>query len=303
MRKMKNKLSSNFPSLYRHDNYDVLKHNFSQDMSSGTVPYSRGVPSDKFKFVIKGKDIVKAEVLLKSLARHELRYSHTELLSDVINNLLHSLLYWGVCFYQIQTDDENDFTLFPVTEKRLFNLFRYYFQIVPNKDVHLFEKRILVASRNKIWKLSLPHSLGGSWRFKFDFFVLRLAGKVSPDFAFARIGRNDSSFDLKQYSKIKTFFVSTVLKRFEYKYRPFLNEYISEYYLVHRYLKNKKIKSILRIHVLSELNFLLRKVGFDAVIEETGLPVPDDYERVLSDICEQKTSLSSGIKFNNENFG
>ena len=76
-------------------------------------------------------------------------------------------------------------------------------------------------------------------------------------------------------------------------------EYFNEYYLVHRIVKFNRARTILREHVITELNNLIKRLEINAAIDVVGLPTVEFIDDQLKKLSEGELELSEAINITN----
>jgi hypothetical protein len=139
-------------------------HIFVEEIHLGIMPIggrSRNHPDFSINITGDEKNKEKAKELLNSLASNNL-FSTNELVCNAVDNIVKSMLYSGMAYYEITQDTPDFLKLDNFTSDKLVNIFGLYFQFVPEKDRKMWNKKLVVKASNSIWKINIPKELGGS---------------------------------------------------------------------------------------------------------------------------------------------
>lgn len=218
-----------------------------------------------------------------------------ESVCNFVNELSHSLVYFGKVYYEIVyylSNEENIeyFEFRNIQHDFVHNFFEFYWQFFPkNKQKKI--KRYNFLPKNRIMFLSIPKELGGFKKYRNTLRLLySLRESVLPKFALSDMMKQKSSrgYDYLMYRNCYEEEVAKITKKFGWNARGTFQKRSSEYYYFYRFLKFNKTKAILREYIIKILNKSLKEIGkimhFDANILIKGLPTSKDYDKHLEEL-------------------
>lgn len=259
------------------------------DVAGSLFPYGHRTNDAAFSIQWYGNEneILKAKTVLRNLGRYKHLRADKEIIAEAISNIAQSMLINGSACYELiksydkdETDSENGFVVFhEFTTTNLFHIPGYFIQTVPLKSIHELKKIWNWIPSKKVWKIDLPSSIGGKK-------VIRsILSKLPNNIGFPNFYKDETNldelslfFDIKAYVKLDAFNCGRRVQEWGYGFRNAFREFETEYYLVYRELKLYRIKTLLRNHILQELNNLFATLGFNATVKVSGLPSPEDYQ-------------------------
>jgi hypothetical protein len=291
MKVFKRGLAFRFPSLStpKHNMGDA--HMFTQDMTTSIAPIGGRREEKIFSIVIKGADSDKAREVLNGFADYK-SHEDTKLCCDAINAIGRSMFYRGQVSYLVYKDNDKLNTRY-VTNNRLLKLPFYWLQFVPSVDRQHFGGRILFSRSKFSVSFSVIDNLFGRFVYKWKLFLLGDVNRgVAPPFFSNNPMSCRTPFSISLYARIRAVFSAVVTHKYSWTQRSSANEFITEYYLVHRYLKNRAYVANLRARIIKELNTLFKQLELDAKIVEEGLPTFESIMSLLENIKNGDAPMS-----------
>jgi hypothetical protein len=268
---------------------------FTDEIHLGIMPIggrSRNHPDFSINITGDEKNKEKTTKLLTSLASNN-RLSTNELVCDAVDNIVKSMLYSGMAYYEITQDTPGFLKLDNFTSDRLVNILGVYFQLVPAKDRKMWNKKFVVKASNSIWKIKIPKELGGDSGYRKLIQDLGNNTEMYPKcFDIEKIATQPSSFNFNEYISQTKIYQYSLLQLWGGTLRHTSTEYANEYYLIHRIVRFNRAQAILREHVISQLNILLSRKKIKSTIELFGLPTVQFIDEQLIKLQEGDVELA-----------
>jgi hypothetical protein len=281
-----------------HRNSSV--HIFVGEIHLGIMPIggiSRNHPDFSISVTGDEKNKEKTKELLNSLVSSN-RLSTNKLVCDAVDSIVKSMLYSGMAYYEI-TQDESDFLkLYNFTSNRLVNILGLYFQFVPEKDIQMWNKKLVVKASNSIWKIKIPKELGGVSGFRKLIHSLGNNTEMYPKcFDIEKISTQSSDFDFNfnEYISQSKIYQYRLLELWGGTLRHNSTDYANEYYITHRIVRFNRAQAILREHIISQLNVLLKRQRIKSTIEVFGLPTVQFVDKQLKKLADGDVELAKII--------
>ena len=152
-----------------------------------------------------------------------------------------------------------------------------YYQIIPKETMEM-KRRYISVPQSKVWILEIPRALG---RLKDvvalsnSFETLEKASYIDSEILMNKI--NVYGFDVKNFHSTIDALILRVSDRWGWDMRMGINnQHALEYYLYYRMLRFSYSMAILRADMLSKMNNLLARLGYDATMSFSGIPTPDE---------------------------
>lgn len=252
------------PNRGRSDYYNGGSIMFIEDMFTGIMPYmlSRG-EREKYPARIEPAAPEKESMLADGISGRGPRSHLADALCDFVRNTAQVLFSDGVVTYEIvfkknesRAIEELKFEL--LQSLYLFRFFKSYYQVVPwwvAKASHV-KVQIVRIPAEKILQINFPNRFGRKRKIiKVLKRLWQLSKELIPKFQMESMERNiDIGFDLKEYSLAKYLEIAILTKEFGWNQRQHSSDYISEYYSMLRFLREKKLEAVIREEIISGLN-------------------------------------------------
>jgi hypothetical protein len=219
-------------------------------------------------------------------------------LCEFVRTTAHVLFSDGVVFYEIlyKKNKAGEIESFELELLQPFYLFRFwknYYQIVPwwEAKESRIRAQIIKIPAEKILRIDFPKQYGGKRKI---INVLKrlwqLSKELIPKFQMDAMGENlNIGFDLKEFSKIKYLEVAEITKRIGWNQRQRSDDYITEYYSMLRFLREKKLVVTIRNKIISKLNETLNSSPLDL-----GAVVVIENLFSVGDVEKQEKLLEAG---------
>ena len=291
--KLEPTVATHFPSL-AHD-VDQNVYMFVQDVQLAVMPI--GGKSTKHKgFAIKleGKqcECEKAEQLIAEIGNFD-RPNIERIVSDAVEEVMRHLACEGCAVYEIIRDDDGVHHIWSFTSRRLWRLLGYFLQIIPRRDWNLWNKKFVIVPADRIWHIDMPSELGGQREYKK---VLRRLGKfesIGPKFWRQNLkgGVQSKNFDFQRYVRNAEVYHRQVTKTWGWNLRDSSTKWTTEFFNCYKMIDYFWAKTILREHVINELNRFFIRLGIECEITVIGLPTVQEIKKVRSELLEGRISF------------
>ncbi|MBI4991778.1 MAG: hypothetical protein HZB99_00990 [Candidatus Harrisonbacteria bacterium] len=301
-----NQLSVRISGRHRRKAYPYHGDSFMfiEDMYTGIMPFMiyRG-EREKYPARIEPATTPQRQRLIASGISQR---DHTHFLEDAICEFVrttaHILFSDGVAFYEIvyKKNEAGEIESFDFELLQPFYLFRFwknYYQIVPwweAKESHI-RVQIIKIPAEKILRIDFPKQYGGKRKV---YYLLKrlyqLSKELIPKFQIDSMGKNENiGFDLNEFSRVKYLEIAKLTKEFGWNQRQRSDNYITEYYSMERFLREKKLEATIRAHILKKLNETLNRAPLNL-----GAKIAMDNLFSIEDVEKQEKLLKEGnVKF------
>jgi hypothetical protein len=289
-----------FPSLSGSYESHFYEHMFIQDIHIGVMPIGgRSVRRKDFDVSFQGNEqaVNSAKRLCLSLGEYNSEYSPIkEIISDTVENIAKNLSWVGISFYEIINNpgDQACPYLHWFTEKRMIKIPGWYLQITPKNDFSFIHKRTSWIRKSDVWCIKIPTKLGGYHGYKKLLSSLRKTNSLAPKFAQDRIELIQSTpgFDFTDYNANLAIMVNRLTGKWGWNRRDSSDDYSTEFYSIYKYLSLDLSKAILREHIISELNKLLKRLRIECSIQVVGLSTVKDIQQIRDGLFDGKTDFN-----------
>lgn len=292
-RDIKPSLATHFPSLSKEPEIDPDIHMFTEDIHLAIMPIGGRTDKQKeFAVEFQGEtpDCERAREIVGELGEFD-RHDTAGMVCDAVDNIARHLAWEGQVAFEIINDEEQIY-LNGFTTKNLFNLFNWHLQVIPPGDWDLWERKISFVTKEKIWKVEIPHELGGVWGYKNVLRKLRKYNPLGPDFYRQDLERGITAkyFDFSKYVRGGEIHFNRVTHAWGWNRRDWSQNKCTEFYSFYKMLSFKHAQAILREHILGEVNRLLSRLSINCKLIVTGLPTAKEILEIRNDM--QKGELS-----------
>jgi hypothetical protein len=263
---------------------------FVEDVASGIVPFNVRSGATNFRAEIRGSSTTtdRALLLLSSLGERG-NENVNEVVAGSIGEIARNLSWFGRISYEIvhPREDRSIIFLSQFTPQRLFNLGRYWLQVVPKEDRQTLNRSLNWLPSARVWVISMPKLLGGYWGYRAILRSLHRFDSLGP-----RFWRNDlergmapaPNFDFQEYRRQIELFEARITKRWGWNRRDFSGRNWTEFMLFYRILTFRWAQAVLREHIISELNGLFARLRIKAAVSVSGMPLPHEVPYLRNDM-------------------
>ncbi|MFA6189918.1 MAG: hypothetical protein WC711_00160 [Candidatus Staskawiczbacteria bacterium] len=272
---------------------------FVEDMHTGIMPFMiyRG-EREKYPAKVEPISPEKERLIAEGISGRGYRRFLGDALCDFVRMTTLTLFQSGVVFYEIvykknESGVTESFNLELLQPFYLFKFFRNYYQYVPwwEAKESRIKVQIIKIPAEKILRIDFPKQFGGKKKINNVLKRLwQLSKELIPKFQMDAMGENRNiGFDLKEFSKAKYLEIAKLTKDFGWNQRQRSDDYITEYYSMLRFLREKELEAVIRNKIISELNEALNSsplnLGVKVIIENLFS---------VDDVKQQKKILKAG---------
>lgn len=229
--------------------------------------------------------------IIQNLA-HE-RDSFLKAVTDFSEDMARDLMVFRKIAYHIKneengTSNRRNFVRLP---GRLVNLGFAYLHFIPRQYSRTallrgFKAEPSFIRKKEVFVFKLPRKICSWWEFMLLKRRLIASSKISPSFSMDDLKRNDPtpgySFDI--YNKANVIEMMFSMKKLGMQFNHIAESHVLGYYTTDLVLRFYRTLAIMRSSLISQLNQLLTKVGFDTTITLEGLPLVDEIENVRKEL-------------------
>ena len=283
-------VASHFPSLSKGYDIDPDVHMFTEDIHLSIMPIGgRTEKRQGFAVEFRGEepDCEKAKEIIGELGEFD-RYDNAAMVCDAIDNIAKHLAWEGQAVYEIIKDNEQIY-IHSFTSKNLFNLFLWFLQIIPPGDWGLWKRKYTLVSRKKIWKVNIPHELGGVSGYNRVIKRLRKYNHLGPKFYRQDLehGLSTKNYDFIKYVRSSEIYFNSVTHKWGWNRRDWSQEKCTEFYSFYKMLSFRYAQAVLREHIINEINQLLNRLSLKCKLVVNGLPAANE-------ILQMRNSMQKG---------
>ena len=272
---------------------------FIEDMYTGIMPFMiYSGEREKYPAKVEPSSQGKERLVADGISGRGYRSFLGDSLCDFVRMTTHTLVQYGEVLYEIvykakSSGEIESFKLEFVESTYLFRFFKNYYQFIPwwvARESHT-RVRIIKIPAEKILKIVFPKDMGGKSKIqKILKRLWQLSKELIPNFQMDAMGKNiNIGFDLNEFSRVKYLEVAELTKSLGWSQRQLSGDYITEYYSILRFLRQKKLEATLRKHIISSLNKALNRAPLNI-----GVNVSMENLFTIEDVERQIKILESG---------
>lgn len=287
------------PKLFQVKRESLIIHMFKEDIYQGIMPIGgRTTNHPKFSIHFEGVNGDFNKVMnLWNLETRNTSNHVTETICDIVESTAARLVQSGRAYYEIvRKRDTKEYYLTPFTYKRLFKIFPYYIQLV-SIEKYSIKKWFVVLHKSVVWKVDIPSVLGGPDGFKRTLKNLQRFDDLGPNFWRDELFSNQlgNYFNFNEYMNRYDLYIQHVTRQWGWNKRDCTTQNKTEYYVVHQFITMAWAKAVLREHIVSEINLLIKRLGWDCRIVISGIPSSNDLRSLREKLNEGKVSFDEVI--------
>jgi hypothetical protein len=288
-------------------------HMFFEDVHNQVLPY-RSAERSGYEIAANPDDEVTKERLVTIFSSTEPPYRElTYHLSDFIREVAGQIAFWGIVHYEITQVEavpakdgwRRSFRGIAVGERlrvparipgRVLMIGPRVFQIIPKAERGQGRPPVVLLPKSKVWSIGVPESLGGMRGYRSLRKCLIEGGELIPRFAKGTSWLAERNLDMKAFLSQRHPLVAKGSSMWGWPARSLWRGETLEYYELYRHLRFARALSILRQHVLSDMNQLLRRTQVSAELTLRGLPSVIDIEECLRKLDSGSISFRDSYK-------
>jgi hypothetical protein len=280
-------VNTGYKTLISRDDYKTDLFMFWTDMTNFIVPLDHKTTTFSVELTHKSKLI--ENIIIESL-NYQRKHPLKEVATKFIEKVGQSLFSNSEVFYEIKvTKNKSEkitkLRLYEIYTPSVIKLMGHYFQIVPWKAARFAQTKagIRRIPNDSILHIKFPSELGGTREIRKVVKRLSVISKSPfPDFHLKSFESGDQTgFDLNTYVESAYIEKAKLTKKFGWNQRKYQDNSILEYYSMHRHLQFVYSQTLLREHILKQLNKVMKKY-LSAEIVVTGLLTT---EEIKAEMC------------------
>jgi hypothetical protein len=292
-----------FPSMSGRPGVQGNEFIFTRDLPTGVMPIGGLKRSEDYRATLDPADDAVADRIVRLLdvgqfSRHEL----SEALTEFVETTTRYLGYRGEVIYEIVTVTGRntgvaELRLIPLPPGRVIRTPWAFYQVIPKADREQLGKGWMVRiSRSKLWRMTLPHQLGGVRRHRRMLKMLRTRSSPTTEFILQRIDMGHGvGYDFSAHHKACSIGIERATRRWGTMPSFFRVEGTTEYFSFSRRLDFKRSQAELRDHIITELNSFLGRLGFKHRIAVEGLVPPAKISEIMSRLQAGEVTVSEAL--------
>ena len=283
-------VATHFPSLSHNLDLNPNVHMFTEDVHLGIIPIG-GITEKQKNFTIaldgKEKERERASYILGDLGEYN-RHDVHEMACDAIENIARHLAWGGRAVYEIVKDDDGEVHVHSFTSRRLMRFPRWFIQIIPRADWQLWKKKWVIIPANKVWHIQMPLVLGGCREYKNTLKKLKMFQHLGPQFwkKDLEIGVQSRAFDFQKYVRSTEIYYGRITRAWGWNRRDWSQDRSTEFFNFYKMITLRWAQSVLREHIIIELNNLFNRLSIVCELKVHGLLTPSEILKIRRDLQE-----------------
>jgi hypothetical protein len=291
-----------FPNA-KHTNTEFYASMFTRDVHTGIMPFRNG---GKYPFTIS---LARKNQNLEKQLNEFLHIgqfggsSLEESIWDATETLSQYLATFGDAYLEIVYEDEKITN--GIANKKLqflplgkvFKLYGSYSQVVPLRDWKKSEKKFYLIPATRIWHIKLPQKLGTPRQHRTMLRHLNALSEPMPEFAMkdGTLG-GSSNYDFTTHHRNKDIAVEQTTSVWGSISSLSRIKGTTEYYYIVNRLQATYSQALLREHIFSEINKLLKQLGVKNSIKIEGLKSSEELSEAIKKLEKGTISFSEAIE-------
>jgi hypothetical protein len=277
----------------------LYQHMFQQDVQM-IGHFSQSMSGEEPVFRLEGEEehLAKAIALCGSLTGDHSQRREENVAGAVEKVVLH-LAYCGRALFEIVVDpEESALSLASFGPDYVWSLPFFYLQVAPRASWSDLGPKYAVLKKDAVWRVDMPLELGGTSGFRRVLKGLAEWPSLGPGFYTRDIqqGRFTKEFVFGDYRRAYQVQIYWATRIWGWTGRDWSLDHVTEYYQFHRHLTFKWAQSVLREHVVKELNSLFHRLGVSARIIIEGLSSHSDILRVRDEMRAGALDFAAATK-------
>jgi hypothetical protein len=293
-----------FPSRAEAAGVEGNEFIFTRDLPLGILPI-RGIRDAKqYRVYLEPADDESIEqriIRLLDVGQYS-QHSLSDAVRELVENATNYIGYSGEVIYEIAHTPERGrdpagIRFLALPPGRVFRTPWAYYQVIPKADRKKLEKGWAIRiPRKKVWRVTLPHHLGGIRRHRRMLKTLRKWSSPTPSFMFQRndMGR-EAGYDFSAHEKACDIGTQRATRRWGTMPSFFRVKGTTEYFSFARSLAWKRSQAQLRDHILKDLNALLQRIGFTNQIVVEGLTSAEEIDEMMGKLQRGEVTVKEAM--------
>lgn len=285
--------------IYKHREHNTTTNMFIEDIHLGIMPINGESKNfAKFNAEFIGDDSNDAIILCKSLMRYDNYNSINDFISQIIENIAHLISEDGIALYEILYYKENKKIIMNGVSNN--NIYDVLFCFIQYKSKDEIDKSQLKFLRKKnIWKIEMPLALGERSGYKKIISNLDKFDSSGPKFYLDELYNSQLNhrFDYKEYRLKTHIFTTKCTLNWSWDQRDLDRENKTEFYTFYQDLKFYWAKTVLREHIVKELNCLFKRLDIKSEIKIIGIPTAKEILNFKNEFRRGEKNYDDFLKF------
>ena len=281
--------------LYEHSFY---KHMFIEDISHRILPYS--LRDDDFEGIINCSedDLPYIKKVLNCFSDYSENHDISRIVTDAIRGLARDISWSGKAIYEIY-GEQNEIRFIPLKSDSFIDMKFFELQLPPKKANKKLPLKFI--KKKYLWKISIPKELQRMYIYKNILSSIDKFDSSMPKVFKDRLYNGDTgygNFDLDKYKEKQFLYVNDLTREWGWNQRSMGTDMTTEFFKNFKQIKFDASCTILREHIINELNKLFIKLNKKASIEIKGIPSSKDYEIHLNKYVKNEVNYDNIFDIN-----
>jgi hypothetical protein len=280
------------PTVATSRNLDLSPdvHMFTEDVHLGVIPIGGRTEKQKnFTITLDGKEkeCERASYILGDLGGYN-RHDLLEMVCDAVEKIASHLAWEGCAVYEIVKDDYGEVHVHSFTSKRLVRFPGWFIQVIPRGDRQLWGKKSVIIPANKVWHIQMPSVLGDCRGYKKTLKNLKMFQHLGPSFWKEDLenGVQSRAFDFQKYVRSTEIYYRRITRDWGWNRRDWSQDKSTEFFAFYKMMTFCWAQSVLREHIITDLNNLFNRLSIVCELRVTGLPTPSEILQIRRDLQE-----------------
>ena len=267
-----NQLSVRISGRHRRKAYPYYgdSHLFVEDMYTGIMPFMiyKGEREKYPARIEPATTTQKQRIIASGISQRDHTFFLEDAICEFVRTTAHILFSDGVAFYEIvykknEVGEIESFEFELLQPFYLFCFWKNYYQVVPwwEAKESRIRAQIVKIPAEKILRIDFPKRYGGKRKiYSLLKRLYQLSKELIPEFQMQAMGKNENiGFNLDEFSKAKYLEIAKLTTQYGWNQRQRSDKYITEYYSMVRFLREKKLEATIRTHIIASLNEVLNR--------------------------------------------
>ncbi|MCG3658321.1 hypothetical protein [Aliarcobacter butzleri] len=282
----------------KHSFYKTM---FIEDIMNKIIPISFERNKDDSKTVLhcNENDLNLIKNVLNSFnIRQGKEDNINKLILNTIKEIVRNIAWYGESMHEICKVSDNDIRVVGLIPNNFFDFKFFYIQMPPKRKNNFLYLKVI--NNKYLWKVSVPKTLEKNYSFKTILSRIDRFDSFMPKAMKNDLYKNNdtSSYDYKKYDEKCFIFVNDLTRDWGWDQRQWTsNSKTTEFYNMYKQINFRYSISILREHVVFELNNLFFRLGIEAKIKLENIPSSNEYKEKIENFLNGQLSYNEMMEF------
>ena len=274
---------------------------FIEDIMNKIIPISLERNKYDCKAVLdcNENDLILIKNILNSFnRRHGEEHNINRLILNIIKEIVRNIVWYGESIYEICKVSDNNIKMVELIPNNFFDFKFFYIQMPPKKNNKILYPKII--TNKLLWTISVPKILEKNYSFKTILSQIDQFDSFMPKAMKNDLYKNNNTslYDYKKYDEKCFVFVNDLTRDWGWDQRQWTsNSKTTEFYNKYKQIKFRYSISILREHIIFELNNLFPRLGIEAKIKLENVITQNEYKEKLENFLKGKITYDEIMKF------